>query len=96
MDRTQRDGDDDEEEDGEGVEAILSPTYRSDLNHANPPYLSRPHSDRDGVGRGSYSNTNAILDALDAEYGGPLVGDDENPFSASGALDPAMAIIKKA
>lgn len=33
---------------------------------------------------------------LDDEYGGPLPNEDENPFIGHGALDPAMAIMKKA
>jgi hypothetical protein len=38
---------------------------------------------------------NYVQDEPDAEYGGQLQ-DEDDPFQGTGALDPAMAIIKKA
>ena len=43
-----------------------------------------------------HDNRVGYHDELDAEYGGPLSNDDENPFVGTGALDTAMAIMKKA
>mmetsp|Transcript_5560 Transcript_5560/g.5744 ORF Transcript_5560/g.5744 Transcript_5560/m.5744 type:complete len:522 (-) Transcript_5560:124-1689(-) len=74
--------------------AVLWAPSRNSQRYAYHVELSQfddsERDEKDGTGI-TYDN-----DGLDAEYGGSLANEDENPFTGTGALDTTAALMKKA
>lgn len=82
--------------------AILWAPYRNNQRYVSYVELTRSDGDQDDIDTSSHSPRGKDSgpqyeedDIMDAEYGGALNDDDGDPFRGTGALDPAMAIMKK-